>query len=327
MKFTNRYNLPGILLRAVTKQNAKYDRGNVHRSVTQLIQPPRIDILRKKHFREMEKDLSEEWWGLLGSAVHHILEMGADKGETTEERFFATVDGWKLSGACDLQEHHADSSVSFSDYKVTTSFAVMSGEEGFKEEWEYQLNLLAYLARKSKNLVIRDLTIVAIIRDWQRKQAEVNRDYPQAPVLPIRIPVWPMEKAEQYIKDRVNAHRIAEFTQKMTGDLPDCSDYERWVRGDSWIVQKEGNKRATKRVDTEAEAVAYIEKEVKKDKDKYRAVFRRGEPVRCMGNYCQVAAWCSQWQKEKAEQDAGNAGSEDGGEMGLAVHGDGTPKE
>ncbi len=316
MKFTNHFGLPQILLRAARKNDAKYNKGNVHRSVTQLIQPPRIDLLRKKHFSEIEKDLSDEWWALLGSAVHHILEMGQGPGEITEERFFTTVDGWALSGACDLQELHDDESRTFSDYKVTTSFAVMSGEDGFKLEWEMQLNMLSFLAFKAKGIKTRSLKIIAIIRDWQRKQAELDPRYPQSPVHPIDIPLWPTVEQEKFLKERVAIHRGAEFATAIGSEPPECDAYERWVRGDKWIVQKEGNKKATKVVGSEMEAWDHIAT-IKKDQDLYKAVFRPGEPVRCKGNYCQVAAWCSQYQKEKAD-----GISEERGDVGLDTDGE-----
>ena len=104
MKYTNKFNLPDTIVRAAHVNDAKYNKGDVDRSVTQIIQPPRIDMLRKAHWQEMEKDISEEWWALFGSAVHHILEMGAAPDQIVEERLNVEIDGWHVSGMTDLQD-------------------------------------------------------------------------------------------------------------------------------------------------------------------------------------------------------------------------------
>jgi hypothetical protein len=35
-----------------------------------------------------------------------------------------------------------------------------------------------------------------------------------------------------------------------------------------------------------------------KAKEEYEVVERKGEPARCVGNYCQVAQFCDQYQQE-----------------------------
>ena len=64
--------------------------------------------LKRKHWNEIETDASEMVWALFGSAVHNILEHGKDDHHIVEERIFAEHEGWKLSGAIDLQEVEED---------------------------------------------------------------------------------------------------------------------------------------------------------------------------------------------------------------------------
>ena len=45
MKVTNKFNLPQPVVTALTQDN--YDSGGSHRSITQLIDSPRVSILRK----------------------------------------------------------------------------------------------------------------------------------------------------------------------------------------------------------------------------------------------------------------------------------------
>jgi hypothetical protein len=296
MRFTNKFGLPDTILRAAQVNDALYSKGEVDRSVTQLIAPPRIDALRKAHFQEFEKDLSEEWWALFGSAVHHILEMGAAPNQMVEERLFMEIDGWKISGMADLQEYHKDDAVSvsvtISDYKVTTAYA-LTQEGGVKPEWVQQLNLLAYLVHHNKIVRVKELQVVAIVRDWQRSQAAIDPLYPIAPVVRLKVPLWSLKKQEAYLYERVGLHRETQMLMELGEELPECTDEERWMHGHTWAIMKAGGKKATKVYDNEAEALA----DLKDRKPGYNAEFRPGKSVRCEGNYCGVAEWCSQWKK------------------------------
>jgi hypothetical protein len=96
MKFTNNHNLPESFVNFVRAD--KYSRGDADISVTQLIDSPRVRLLRNDKADEMETDVSDRVWSLFGTAVHHILEStNASHAVTMEERLFMEVDGWKLS--------------------------------------------------------------------------------------------------------------------------------------------------------------------------------------------------------------------------------------
>jgi hypothetical protein len=303
MLFTNKFNLPDTLVRAAQVNEANYDRGKVNRSVTQLISPPRIDMLRKAHFKEFEKDISEEWWALFGSAVHHILELGAAPNQKVEERLFMDIDGWTVSGMADLQEFHKEAggnhSVTISDYKVTTAFALMK-DEIIKPEWEQQLNLLAYLVHHNKLVTIRELQVVAIVRDWQRQQAATDPLYPVAPVVKLRVPCWSLKRQEHFLRERVALHRLTEMLHELDEPLPECSDEERWTRESKWAVMKNDNTKASKVFDNEPAATAYVQ-DKDKGKDRFVVQSRPGKAVRCEGDYCGVAKWCDQYQRTKLE--------------------------
>lgn len=303
MRFTNKFGLPETLVRAAQVNDANYNKGAVDRSVTQLIAPPRIDVLRKKHFVQIEKDISEEWWALFGSAVHHILEMGAAPNQRVEERLFMEIDGWMVSGMADLQEYHKDdsinASVTISDYKVTTAYALMAQDEPVKAEWMNQLNLLAYLIHHNKVVRIKELQVVAIIRDWQRTQAQTDPLYPNAPVVKLKVPLWSTQKQEAYLMERVRLHREAEMLMELDQPLPECNDSERWERDHKWAVMKAAAKKASKVFDNEKEAAAYAESKG----NMFTVEHRPGKSVRCEGNYCGVAEWCEQFQRTKEKQD------------------------
>jgi hypothetical protein len=66
---TNKFGLPDTLVRAVAYDN-HVSAGTI--SVTELIDGPRIRILKKQY--KYESDVSDNLYALMGSALHHVLE-------------------------------------------------------------------------------------------------------------------------------------------------------------------------------------------------------------------------------------------------------------
>lgn len=294
MKITNRHRLPQAIVRAI--ENDEYDRGDSVISVTQLISPPRIVILQNLNADNLTQDASDRVPALLGTAVHKILEKGAEglPGHILEERLFLEVHNWKISGAVDLQIDHGDGTWSINDYKVTSVYSVMSD----KPEWEQQLNCYAYLAYKAHGRVVTDLRIVAILRDWQRKQAEIKADYPESQIAVVDIPVWTLEEQEAFVEGRVLLHQAAQKAVDSGEPLVYCTDEERWVRGETWALMKEGRKSAVKLYDNQEDATRAA-KELGESiglNPGHYVEHRHGSPIRCAGNYCLVAGYCRQWQ-------------------------------
>jgi hypothetical protein len=285
MNITNNHNLPQSFVNFA--RNDKYSKGQSDISVTTLIDSPRVRLLREAKSSEMTSDAADMIWPLFGTAVHHILESTSeDEGVILEERLYATVNDWILSGAVDHQKIEGNS-ISITDYKVTSVWSVIHG----KIEWEQQLNCYAFLAQKSKGMKVKSLQICAILRDWNRREAERRDDYPQAPVILVDIPMWPDTKRIEYIKERVEMHQDAQMNFDLAEMFPPCSDEERWKRGEAWAVKKKGNKRAQRVFDNEASAEEFM-----KDKENLEIEHREGEYVRCKGDYCGVANFCSQFK-------------------------------
>ena len=162
MKITNKFSLPEFVVAALTFSD--YSRGEAQISVTQLIDSPRIAQLKKKHYEEMESDAVDYVWSRFGTSVHNLFEESIKSSgidAITEERLFAKVDSWTLSGAIDMQEPHEDGII-ISDFKVTSVWSVIFD----KTSWHQQLNAYAYLVRKAKNKPVKKLQIVALLRDW-----------------------------------------------------------------------------------------------------------------------------------------------------------------
>jgi len=291
MKITNRFNLPEVFENFVRAD--KYTRGKSDISVTQLIDSPSIRIKRQQFEDYLEMDVVDRVWSLFGTAVHHVLESTDSNGSVTmEERLYADLQGWQISGALDHQEVLPDGTVQITDYKVTSAWSVILG----KVEWERQQNCYAWLVENSlagtnRDKKVSSIRICAILRDWQRKKAEFDNEYPQSPVVTIELPLWTTEKRLEYINDRVAMHQQAQMAYDLDGEFGTCTAEEQWAKPDTWAVKKKGLKRALKVHDTEAAAIEHA------DQDSSLMVeFRKGEATRCLGNYCSVADFCPQFQ-------------------------------
>lgn len=271
---TNNLSLPQAIVNAVT--NDPYSSGGADISCTRLIAPARQVALQRKHSDEIVEDVSDRIWSLLGQSVHHILERAADSEDIVEERYYDTIDGWKVSGQVDLVSQDT-----LYDFKVTSVWSVL---DGAKTDWVNQLNVLHYLADDPS---IKSLAIIAILRDWVRSRA-MKGDYPQAQVVEIPIPLWTREEQEAYILERIRKHKNAQTSLALNKEMAWCTDAELWKRPDIFAVMKEGRKSAVKLCETEEDA----ESRVDNLGGKHYVQYRKGEAVRC--GYCNVRGFCSQ---------------------------------
>jgi hypothetical protein len=288
LKITNKHNVPETLVALGSRDY--YSKGRADYSVTEIISPPRIQRLRREHHENMEQDVSDMLWQLLGSALHVVAERGVADNHITEERIIADIGDVKLSGAIDIQRV-TDEGIIITDYKFTSAWALRQD----KPEWEAQQNIYAWLVEKVKGKKVIGVQICALIRDWSRREASVKADYPQAPIQVLELPLWPLEKTEAYIKKRIEAHRMSKVQADWGDELPPCSDDDRWVRETKFAVKREGRKTAIRVLDTQHEADELAEKE------KGYVEVRKGEAIRCTGNFCGVAQWCNQYQQSLKE--------------------------
>lgn len=286
MKLTNKHNLPDALVRAVQNDQYSYT-GKI--SVTQMISPPRLRWLSQRHWDELEEDVVDNVWRLLGSAVHAILERAEDKhsGDLQEVRLEAETNGWVWSGQADIWQ----SPDILSDYKVTSSWSAIGD---IKPEWESQLNLLAFLYRKA-GFEVNSLNITAIFRDWSKYKMMSSKDYPRTPAMQIEIPMWSDLKCEEFAFKRISAHKASEDLPD--NELPYCTAEEMWERPTTYAIMKAKNKRATKVTDDEHEAgILLAHYRDKHPKDKFKIVERKGKRIRCE-DYCPVSFFCNQYNE------------------------------
>ena len=279
---TNLLDLPQPVVDAGA--NDPYSSGDADISVTRLISPPQQVALVKDHAEELVEDASDRIWSLLGQAVHTILERAGDgEGRIVEKRYTAEVNGWKVSGQIDIIEGGV-----LSDYKVMSVWEII---HGLKPEKTQQLNVLKYLAQKNGEEV-NGLQIVGIFRDWSASKAEHDRDFPQKQIAVLPVQMWPDDKTEKFISERVDLHRRAQ-----AGENIPCTDEERWSRPDKWAVIKVGRKSASRVLDSEEDAKRWRDENSTESNVAHRAkiVHRPGKNLRCE-SYCAAKTWCSQFE-------------------------------
>lgn len=287
MKVTNKFGVPAPLVTLATKEY--YSKGSAQYSVTELLSPPRIRRLREQYDSNIEMDVTEMMWSMLGSALHVVMERGQTDNHITEERLHTTVDGVTISGAIDLQQED-NGSVIITDYKFTSAWAVMSD----KPEWEQQLNVYKWLVETVKQKRVSALRICALIRDYSRHDR--REGYPAAQIQMVDIPMWSLVDTEVFVRRRLDLHRDAKVAHDFGEPLPECSPEERWQSETVYAVKRDGRKTAIRVFKTKEEADELAQKE------KGYVETRPGEPKRCTGNYCSVSQWCEQFKRE--QQDA-----------------------
>ena len=290
MKLTNRHNLPETIVNVIKRPT--YSKGKANMSVTELLNSPRIVQLKRKHWDDLTEDASDMVWSIFGTAIHGVLEHGKDDHHVVEERVHATIGGMSVSGAMDLQEIEEDGII-LSDYKTTSAWAVMNE----KQDWHNQLNTYSYLVELVKKVPVKKLQIVAIIRDWSRREA-ANRDgYPQAPITVIDIPLWPIADREQFIKARIDKHEWALFDMETGDEPPECTPDEMWEKPTTYALKKDGNIRAKSVHDSRLsadDALQIAEAKAKKG-EKFLIEVREGGRTRCE-SFCQVSEFCGQYK-------------------------------
>tara|TARA_R100000458_G_C8270427_1_gene245182 strand:+ start:584 stop:1468 length:885 start_codon:yes stop_codon:yes gene_type:complete len=292
LKYTNKHNLPPEIIRAI--ENDSYSKGESVISITGLLQPPRIRLLKEKHKDEITSDYSDEIWKILGQSIHTILERANENYEDTitEHRYFTDVNGWTISGQTDslaLEEN------TLKDYKITSVWTVISALNGGKADWEQQLNCYAWLHKVETGKNIDQLNIIALARDWNKRELQRRSgDYPSSAISVIEIPVWSFAKQDKFIKERVSLHQEAEVKSLFNDELPLCTDEERWKKADTWRVMKKGRKTAVRVLPSLKEAEEYLNNS---DIPHLNIEHSEGEPMRCSGNYCDVADFCEQYKR------------------------------
>lgn len=282
MKLTNRLNLPAPFVDAC-KQQRRYKQNRY--SVTELNKGACEIVLSRRHWSEIEQDVSEMVWAIFGTAVHSILERSQETPDQLKENFiYGEFGSDTVTGIFDLYD---DSTGTVSDYKTVSVWKVIYGE------WEdYRRQLLCYcLLLRMMGFDARHGEIVALLKDHSKTKARRESGYPRYPVFVKRFEFTKDDFAEcsEWIRKKLAA--IGSSMTVTDEDLAPCSPEERWAKPDKWAVMKKGRKKALKLYDTKAEAEIHAI-----EVDGY-VEYRKGEDGKCV-EYCAVHDWCPYYRKQ-----------------------------
>lgn len=280
MKITNKLGLPDMLQRAVAKEYTYKDK---RYSITSMLEPDRILMLKRRYNDILEQDVSECIWMLFGTITHYALEKGITlkENEYVEEHLEHTFEnGYTLSGIVDHIYDFVD------DYKTTSVWTIIYKSEN--EHWKKQLQMGAYLFYKKTGNWINKGRIIAILKDWNKRDT-IKEDYPKLPVEVIEFDLGTPEEIEKWIIERFETIKIIEKLSDM--QLPMCTMEERFNRGDTYAVKKKTNKTATKVHSTMKEAEEHLKNLEEKYPGIYEIEVRKGEDTKCL-NYCSCNKQC-----------------------------------
>lgn len=294
MRVTNVDGLPEAIVRAISSDT--YSKGDADYSCSELVNPPRITLLKQRHADEITEDAVDRLWSLIGQLGHLLLERAGADNALMEERLFMEIGERRISGQSDVaQWAYEDGTIT--DYKFTSVYTAI-----FKDrlvEWEQAQNIYAELYEHI-GFPVKALQICAIYRDWRPgEEKQKGAEYPPR-AQTIKLRLWPQDERQHFIRNRLQVLMMNE--DQPDDKLPSCSEREMWAKPPSFAVMKIGNKKASRVVESAAAAKQWIA-DTGQDKRKYTVVERPGERVRCE-SYCTVAPWCNVYQDYKAAKEA-----------------------
>lgn len=294
MKITNKHNLNWLLVKWLSEDDYDYHPGVY--SATTLLKPVRQVLLYERHWDEMEADVMDFVRMRFGTAWHDSMEKALkdDPSLLVEKRLFTVVnvDGreMKISGKPDAIEWVSDGVVKLYDHKSTSVWKVIKKDT---DEWIIQLSIYRYIIScETDDYVDDEAEINLLFTDWQKDKAGKDDDYPDYPIMSMKIKLMSLKETEEFIKRELK--KFIEHENTADNDLPYCTSEELWSEPDIWAIYPEGSDRCKKRCYSEEEANEYV----KNMKTPARIEFRKGKAKRCA--YCSARPFCNQYKELSA---------------------------
>jgi hypothetical protein len=157
------------------------------------------------------------------------------------------------------------------------------------QEYEDQLNVYAWLLGLS-GVQVNVLNVIFWFTDWDKNNKK--SDYPQNRIEQATMKnLWPKAKQQKFVERLVKKHIDAE--NLADDDLPECTLEEQWEQELKFAVMVPGGKKASRLLDTEKAALAYIVEKELSD----ATIERRGGILTRCENYCKANIYCSQWKE------------------------------
>ena len=322
---TNKHNIPEVFVRACMVDR-HITKGDI--STTQLIDAPQIRYL--KAHNDIEEDVSDRLWMLMGTAMHHVLERSEVANYYARQLMDAAIvledfkDEKNVKAAEYLRSlaHEKFPKAFDSDIMleqtmsvlITTDLGTMevSGTmDKFNKTtgtlFDYKnTSVYGYIYEESKKKWYAQQNIYAFMlrkHDYEVNEAFISaffkdfksfekmRNKDYPDSMVMDIPI-PLYTVEQMEKYMKGRVRKHQLIEK--GEVIPCTPKERWAEADMWAVKKKGGKKALKGGVLPSAAMA--EKYVKDNALNYTDMFiefRPGTSKRC-DSYCPVRSVCPQ---------------------------------
>jgi len=310
-QYTNKYNLPLPVFKALTKD--LYDKKGDY-SVTELIGPVKIGILKDRHKDDIVIEASDLLWSMRGESMHYIAQKAELPNSVIERRIIADVFDKELSMKADYIYPISSNQHELLDFKDTKVFVAKNGM--IKSEWIWQSNIYRLMYNREMDLNITRMKNVLFLGDWKyaerwikhaAQDENTQNPYPDIPIVVVDIPEKSESEILEYIKNRIVMFEDAK--QFPDDELPDCTESERWADPSAYaVVKKTGNAvPGGKDFKTRADAEAFQESRWCKAEEKKTSSikrgdthieYRRGESKRCERGYCPVREFCKQYKTE-----------------------------
>jgi hypothetical protein len=285
MRITNHAGLPDAFVNLADDERVPVD--NVYH-VTELVEPAKMAVLKRRHYSEMTIDASDCVWLIFGQAVHKVMEEGNRKDYAELPLSRKVSDTATLTGRLDLWD---EENGIINDYKTATVAKVQRQDfDDWKKQGLEYAWLLDGAGKKAKRLRFH-----ALLKDWSPSQLRMARmkgddTYPEHAVWTWEYEITPLDLSDIYHWIVVRVGEIEQGLKVPDDAMECCSPDECWRRNGGFALTKKGGKRAFKIYSNEDEA-----KKVQSTMPGSEVSVRVGEDVRCE-YYCPVRQWC---QKRK----------------------------
>lgn len=188
-----------------------------------------------------------------------------------EQRSYKTIDDMTINGQFDMV---MDGQVV--DYKNTSVFTYMHGSK--IEDYKLQGSIYRWL---NPDLITDDkIKIIYIMHDWTSRDAKINPNYPQMPIIAVDYDLYSLDYTENFIKNKIQEIK--------NGGAPECVASLKLSDPVWQYFSKSDSKKAAKNFTNQADANHYV---MTKGKG-----FIKMKPQKATGcKYCKARSICKQY--------------------------------